>query len=219
MQSHIRKVHDKMKFLNYIEELKHTTSDDIRLTSAQSYWIGHIPGMPEHFVRHKIYAPMPEDALQYLKNSYLQEFPKPLEEFYRTANGCALCAGILLIGKYPTPWSRLTVYGFPIGEPQKERDEPYSIQVEDLSRPRNCPKCWLKFGSYSDLKFGKSQGEYDLFVDVITGTIYGVTMRLKKMDLKHPEFCWNSMDECLCSLYEKVLQDMKDDEAYEQSRI
>ncbi len=56
-------------------------------------------------------------------------------------------------------------------------------------------------------------------MDVITGTVYGVTKRLKEVELKHPEYCWNSIDECLCSLYKQFLQNMKDDKAYEQSRI
>ncbi len=118
-----------------------------------------------------------------------------------------MCSSLAHVGEYWIPNSRLDIFGIPIGSPYDDL-EPYDIRIEDCSRPHNAPKTWLKFGSYSKIYHGTIQGQYDLFADVMTGSVYAVAVRAKKVNWEHQ---WNSIDQCLCALMESALNCMETD--------
>lgn len=199
-----------VKFIQHIENLKTIHYDEIRYTPNHTCLIGRFPEKSDLASKHRIQAPMPQEALQYLKDTYKQKVPTELIEIYHTANGCNLCSSLVHVGEYWIPNSRLDIYGIPIGSPYDDL-EPYNISVEDCSRPHNVPKTWLKFGSYSEIYHGTIQGQYDLFVDVVDGMVSAVPMRAKKVNLKNLDNQWDSIDRCLCSLLEHALSCMEAD--------
>ena len=78
--------------------------------------------------------------------------------------------------------------------------EPYNISVEDLDRPGNAPDNWLKIGSYRD--FGQiKMVEYDLFADVDRACVYSL---VRKSESSLPVQTWNSIDDCLCGLFDVI---------------
>ena len=199
-----------MKFLNYIDLLLNDVETDVRYTPNHTRLIGHFDGMDDRVSVHQLHAPMTTQMLSELEKSYRFDIPAQLLEIYRTANGCFLCAGLMQLGSYRLPTFRLTILGLPTGSAYEDC-QPFNIIIEDGDRPRNIPKTWLKFGSYLELNDETFRGEYDLFVDTADGTVRGFARKQKKVSLKQPDFHWNTIDECLCSLYEQAVQYMKND--------
>lgn len=199
-----------MKFLNYIDLLLNEAGTDVRYTPNHTRLIGYFDGMDDRVSVHQLHAPMTTQMLLELQKSYRFDIPNQLLEIYRVANGCFLCAGLMQLGSYRLPTSRLTILGLPTGSAYDDC-QPFNIIIEDGERPRNIPKTWLKFASYLELYDETFHGEYDLFVDTADGTVWAFARKQKKVNLKKPEFHWNTIDECLCSLYEQAVQYMHND--------
>lgn len=150
-------------------------------------------------VRHYLYAPMTMQMQKELVASYRGDFPEELLQIYGVTNGCTLFLTARKIGRITIPFSQLNVYGVPCGRNAVDALEPYSISVEDLGRPDNTPKTWLKFGSYSPVSTDRA--EWRLFVDTQDKQVYAVDADAKKCTA---EAQWESIDACLCDLFGRL---------------
>ena len=152
--------------------------------------------------RHYVYAPMPAEVQKELVESYRGEFPKELLAVYETANGFTLFFAARKIGRYSVPVACFDVYGVPTDANAVDALQPYHIRVEDLGRPDETPKSWLKFGSYRLPDADRT--EWRLFVDTGNSRVYAVDADVKDCTIAAQ---WENIDACLCELFDR-LQDL-----------
>ena len=189
-----------MRFVEKLTELQRSNSVKVQANGTK------LVGIPEQtppLANHYIYAPMFSNLRKHLIESYQRTIPGQLLEIYEAANGCNLFWRCMEIGrkKFKIPVAQLSVFGVPGGTNTVDTIEPYNISVEDLNRPANTPVTWLKIGSYRD--FSDTQPvEYDLFTDVETGKVYSV---IRNFSVCRTEHMWDSIDECLCTLFDTIL--------------
>ena len=150
-------------------------------------------------VRHYLFAPMPSEMQKELTASYRGDFPAELLRIYERVNGFTLFLARRKIGSVSVPVAQLNLYGVPQERNTVDALEPYSISIEDLGRPDQTPKTWLKFGSYSPLH--TDHIEWRLFVDTVDKRVYAVGAEAKKCDV---EAQWESIDVCLCELFGRL---------------
>ena len=145
---------------------------------------------------------MSGELKKHLIESYKRTIPEQLLKLYDAANGCNLFWRCMELagGKFKIPVAQLSVYGVPAGPNMVNAIEPYNISVEDLDRPTVAPENWLKFGSYRD--FSRDDlSEYDLFADVDNGKVHSVVRKSEKCSIEHT---WESIDDCLCELFDFI---------------
>ena len=187
-----------MKFIERIEALKSTYTDIQRGVRDRALLLGvfkHTPPLAEHM----LFLPMPKEVQEELVARYRREFPEQLLEVYGYMNGANLFWSSKKVGKFQIPFQYLSVYGVPLSYDRKQI-EPFNISIEDLNRPDGTPDAWLKFGSY--ITPDDKSKRWDLFADTETGQVYSVENRSPSCEVKER---WNSIDECLCSLFDMLL--------------
>ncbi|MDQ0202303.1 SMI1/KNR4 family protein [Neobacillus ginsengisoli] len=102
--------------------------------------ICHVPKNGPEAWLHKIYAPLPEEAINVLeRNVVTKKVPLVLKEFYRKMNGINLFSDVFCVFGVRTSYVRT-------GD---ESIQPYDLITPNLERHIECPKSWLIFGSYS----------------------------------------------------------------------
>ena len=188
-----------MKFLDKVCKLKagYDESRCERRDKAVLFGLSHkVPPIADHI----IHDPMPDDVMKAMVENYMLEFPSQLLEIYHEMNGVSLFCdaeerafrkNIVRI-----PIFRFCIYGIPLTHDRKHM-EPFNISIEDLNRPKGTPRHWLKFGSYAE---PKSKYEcVDLFADTTSGEVYALENRSPKCEVLEK---WDSIDECLCSVFE-----------------
>ncbi len=85
--------------------------DEIRYTTNHTCLIGRFPEKSDLASKHRIQAPMPQEARQYLKDSSKQKILAELAEIYHTANGCNLCSSLAHVGEY---WSPIAAWTYSV---------------------------------------------------------------------------------------------------------
>ena len=188
-----------MRFVEKLAELE--SVNPVKVQKNGTKLVG-IPEQNPPLAKHYIYTPMSGELKKHLTDSYKRTIPEQLLKLYDTANGCNLFLRCMELagGKFRIPVAQLSVYGVPAGPNTVNTIEPHNISIEDLDRPALTPNHWLKFGSYRD--FGQAKMiEFDLFVDVDCGVVYSL---IRKSETCLPEQTWNSMDACLCQLFDAM---------------
>lgn len=147
---------------------------------------------------HIVFSPMPNEVMLDMIKDYKRTFPKELLMLYRAMNGADLFWSVRFVGKKNTriPISCFSIYGIPLTHDRKHI-EPFNIRIEDLNRPNGIPDNWLKFGSYYSPK--NTTDRLDLFVDTDLNRVFAV-------EHGNADCCvtatWNSVDDCLCSVFD-----------------
>ena len=189
-----------MKFLLLLEELKNKYKPDCKETENHVLLLGGVP-TPPPLAKHYIHPPMEKGVMEELLASYTRNFPCELTEIYSVANGmdlfwkeCKLSSGSVF------PFCRLSIYGRPVGALRVQL-QPYDIRLEDSSRVPGTPESYLKFGLYREIEDFTCKAEYELFVDTDDNTVCSVDRSLKEF---RAERHWDSIDDCLCSLFTQL---------------
>jgi hypothetical protein len=102
--------------------------------------ICHVPLKGPEAWLHDIYAPLTEEQINTIERSvFTKKIPAVLKEFYREMNGINLFS------------DTFNVYGlrFSYVRTGDESIQPYDLITPNLGRPKECPRSWLFFGSYS----------------------------------------------------------------------
>lgn len=188
-----------MQFIEKLAELESTNT--VKVQSNGTKLVG-IPEQNPPLAKHYIYSPMSAELKTQLIESYKRTIPEQLLKLYDAANGCNLFWRCMAFGggKFKIPVAQLSVYGVPAGPNTENTIEPYNISVEDLDRPTVAPENWLKFGSYRDFS-RDNLPEYDLFADVDNGKVHSVVRKTVKCKIEHT---WESVDDCLCELFDFI---------------
>lgn len=150
--------------------------------------------------KHIVFPPMPSDVMQSMVGSYKQPFPEELLLLYHTMNGADLFWTVRFVGKkgIRIPLSCLSIYGIPLSHDRKNI-EPFNISIEDLNRPEGTPVTWLKFGAFC---YPENLGNrVDLFVDTEFLKVYAVNHNNIECSISET---WDSIDQCLCSIYDEL---------------
>mgnify|MGYP004509713743 FL=1 len=185
-----------MNFLKILRELKNSYGENVAYTDNGVCLLGPCPDarMAEHF----IFAPMSHELVQHLVQSYRRSIPEDLLTLYTAANGMELFRTMCAIpGGFKLPTSKLSVFGVPLLA-DRQHLAPYNISIEDLSRLPNTPEKWLKFGTRCKMDGEITLGEYDLYADTDSGTVYQSERTGKTLQISAQ---WESVDACLCSLF------------------
>lgn len=190
-----------MRFLEKIGELIATfTGEDCQHDDYASFY--GLRSTDPLRATHIIYKPMPEELIDDLITSYKREIPKDLIQLYRQMNGLDIfwstrwLSGINLV----LPCCTFSVYGVP-PEPRKNLYQPYNIKIEDLGKPNNTPKSWLKFGSYHDP--AQISHIINLYVDTNTLQAYSIDKESRECRILQQ---WASLDDCLCSVFDQLAE-------------
>lgn len=188
-----------MRFLDKLTEIQRCSPVKVQVNGTK---LVGIPVQNPPLADHYIYAPMSSALRTSLIASYKRSIPEQLLNIYEAANGCNLFWRCVAFGggKFKIPMAQLSVYGVPGGPMSADRIEPFNISVEDLDRPGDTPDNWLKFGSYRDFR-SEDLMEYDLFADVDTDKVYSVIRKAEKCQIEQK---WNSIDDCLCDLFDSI---------------
>lgn len=188
-----------MGFVDKLNELQRILP--VKLQANGTKLVG-IPERMPPLANHYIYAPMSSALRTLLIDSYKRSIPDQLLNIYEAANGCNLFWRCMEFGggKFRIPMAQLSVYGVPGGPNTADTIEPYNISVEDLDRSGDTPDHWLKFGSYRDFR-SEDLMEYDLFADVDSGKVHSVVRKAEKCQI---EQTWDSIDDCLCDLFDSI---------------
>ena len=187
-----------MKFLNRIEELKNSYTDDRRGIRDRGLLLGTFKNTPP-LAEHILFQPMPQEIQEDLIGRYRRKFPKELPELYEYINGAMLFWSSRKVGKFQIAVQYLSIYGVPLTF-DRTQIEPFNISIEDLNRPDGTTDTWLKFGAYS-LPDDRNK-RWDLFADTETGQVYSVENRIPSC-VVHER--WSSIDECLCGIFDLLL--------------
>ena len=134
-----------MNFLEILANLKSSYGEHLTYTDNGVCLLG--PRQPPKIADHFIFAPMTDELVQCLVQSYRYKVPDDLLTLYTAANGMELFRTMCSIpGGFKLPTSKLSIFGVP---PLANRQhlEPYNISIEDLSRLPDTPRKWLKFGN------------------------------------------------------------------------
>lgn len=187
-----------MKFLTKIDNLleKYNNSSYKKIDEANLYGLFD---SPPPLARHVVFNSMPQSVMQNIVKNYKLHFPKQLLTIYKTMNGANLFWTTFAINEnLHIPMNYLSIYGVPLTYDRKHL-EPFNISVEDLGRADDTPQNWLKFGYFC---FPNDSVEgYDLFVNVDTEKTFAVESRTERCNII---YTWNSIDECLCDILDKL---------------
>ncbi len=187
-----------MKIIKYLEQLKeeHKNNITIRKNGTLLLAPGKIPKS-----RFMLFAPLSDEIIQkFVVDNYKGMFPEELIEFYKYSNGAQLYCVKKNFSKCSIASTMLCVFGLPMTQPYgrlQDMEEPFDIRIEDLSRPDELPNSWLKLGTY--YKPDVSRRRRDIYIDTITKKVYSCYDREKSIEEK-----WNSLDECLCSIFDSL---------------
>lgn len=189
-----------MSFLEILVNLKSSYGENLTYTDNGVCLLGpcQLPKIADHF----IFAPMPDELVQYLVQSYRYSVPDDLLTLYTAANGMELFRTMCSIpGGFKLPTSKLSIFGVP-SLVDRQHLEPYNISIEDLSRLPNTPEKWLKFGNRCRMDGEIVIQEYDLYVDTDSCMAYQSERSGASLQIMAE---WKSIDECLCSVfYEEI---------------
>lgn len=191
-----------MLFTSIIDELKASYENNSIIRENGTVLLG--PGKwPESLnARHFVFKELKEEFIkEYLIDSYKLELPELYLEFLRYANGIELFDAKLHYGKVQFAVSMLTIFGLPLA-PTSDRsrgEEPFDIRIEDLAKDESLPDHWLKCGLYGEYENSDYIGRNGICIDTNTQRVYGC--KNEKNEIINE---WNNLDECLCSIYEKI---------------
>lgn len=192
------KAKSNMKFVGVLDELVKSSGKDVlkRKNGTLLIYPGEIPKS-----RHMLFRGLSKSMLKEgLIDNYVHPFPEQYKELLLHYNGANLCTVKVNSSKGVTfAMSLLTIYGLPATPPfgrAWDMEEPFDVRIEDLSRHKNVSMLWLKFASYEEPPTFKW---VDCFVDTESGKVYACPK--DECDIVGE---WDSIDECLCSLFEKM---------------
>ena len=187
-----------MKFTELLDELKSQYKQNtlIRKNGTLLLAPGKIPNC-----RHMLFAPLSRQIIEtHLVNNYTNIFPEEYIELLEHTNGANLYGVKLNSGKFSFAQDLLTIYGLPMTPPfmrAQDMEEPFDLRIEDLSRPNDTPKTWLKCGRYiKDCDFSKP-----LYIFINTENHHILSTSKKENAVVEK---WNSLDECLCDLFSRM---------------
>ncbi len=184
-----------MKFIEILSDLINSYNDDERGVRDQAILCG-VSNSPPPLAEHIIFSPMPHEIKQNLISNYKNTFPKELLTLYDYINGAILFWTLVDTNKgYKIPYYYFTVFGAPLTY-DRLHVEPFNITIEDLGKPVGTPANWLKFATYASPENVKV--EYNLFVDTQTGNVFSTELKAPKCKIVST---WNSVDDCLCSVF------------------
>lgn len=186
-----------MKFTTIIDELVTCNRDNsiVRKNGTILIQPGRIPSC-----RHMIFPAISCEIIEnYLVNAYAHTFPEQYYELLSHYNGANLC-NVRVDSKKGVSFAQslLLIYGLPKTPPfgrALDMEEPFDVRIEDLSRHDETPNNWLKFASYDEVP---SLKRVDCFVDTDSNRVYACPK-----DKSNVVREWNSIDDCLCELYEE----------------
>lgn len=193
-----------MKILELMDNLQSEYTEDVIVRKNNTLLLG--PGkIPK--ARHIIFPGLSPDIIdRYLITDYKHNFPMQYREFLRHYNGANLFMFKVITKargkKLEFASKNLVVFGLPRTQPfgrPIDMEEPYDVRIEDLGRHPNVPDTWLKCGSYKKtFEFGDPA---DIFIDTTTEQVFSC-MRNDDQVIE----CWESLDDCLCDLFDRVSQ-------------
>ena len=186
-----------MQFLNIMSELINSSPAKGSKHLENAVMLGLFE-TPPPIARHIIYAPLSNEKMQELVDSYELHFPTDLLRLYSKINGANLFWTTIYNDclKRRFPLCHFSIYGYP--ETTRQRIEPYNISIEDLAHPEGTPDHWLKFGSYIPPIVPFS--ERYLYIDTQSAEIYALTGE----ETMHIMQSWNTLDLCLCDIYTQL---------------
>lgn len=189
-----------LNFLEILADLKSSYGEHLTYTDNGVCLLGSC--QPPKIADHFIFAPMTDELVQCLVQSYRYKVPNDLLTLYTAANGMELFRTMCSIpGGFKLPTSKLSIFGVP---PLADRQhlEPYNISIEDLSRLPDTPRKWLKFGNRCTMDGEIVIQEYDLYVDTDSGMAYQSERSSARLQVVAE---WQSVDECLCSVFREEI--------------
>ena len=188
-----------MKFIEKIKGLK-SRYDECVCSIEGNAILYDLQSSSPPIATHIVFLPMPTNIKNSMIYNYKLIFPNDLLDLYNHMNGADLFWTTCLIGKSNRriPICRFSLYGIPLTDDRKYI-EPYNISVEDLGRPKGTPCNWLKFGSFyfPDDLFRRIM----LFVDVESLKVFAVDEEKTECSIVDS---WDSVDECLCSVFDML---------------
>lgn len=189
-----------MEFIAKCEALRLKYADNCLVRQNGTVLLG--PGSIPR-AKHYFYAGASWSHIQkMLIDCYIHPVPKEYIEFLQYSNGVDLFSirinttdglsyALSLLDIWELPWN-------PPGCRKPDEEEPADIAIEDLARHHQTPKQWLKVGRYYD---DVQQGPLELFVDTDTEAVYSCRKN------QYPVYeQWNSLDQCLCALFDRLSQ-------------
>lgn len=187
-----------MNFIKILKKLKEEYKDNYTERKNGTLLLGPST-IPK--CKHMLFRPLNDELIkEYLILAYENTFPTAYIELLKYSNGANLLSEKIEEEGLVFAHSMLVIFGLPTTPPfqrKKEEEEPFDVRVEDLSRHNNISRKWLKFGTYC--KKDDFDHQYDLFVDTKTDIAYSCERKKDLIDEK-----WTSIDECLCSIYERL---------------
>lgn len=186
-----------MKFIQKCNELIKTYEEDCVLRKNGTILLkpGRIP-----VARHMLHAGLERAIMEeQLINLYRNKIPEEYLELIRNFNGMTLYTLKINYGKsFEFAQPLFSIFAIPL-TPSNLRaeygEEPIDIRMMDLERHKDIPSKWLKIGNY--MKSVQGDIFYDIFVDTETNR----AVVCKRMEC-FVEQEWDSLDECLCDIFD-----------------
>lgn len=185
-----------MKICKILDELKKEYSENciVRENGTLLLEPGKIPKC-----RHMLFRELDKKTIEdYLVSQYENKFPSEYIEFLKYSNGANLCSVKLNTPKFSFAEVLLVVFGLPFTPPfgrPLDMEEPFDLRVEDFGRHKEIPKTWLKCGTFiKDYNFRVTN---DIFIDTKSNQVFACEKNQKDIIDR-----WNSLDDCLCSIYQ-----------------
>lgn len=150
---------------------------------------GAISIFEEEYRIHLFYEGLNEEIIQLMKESHKYPIPESLLAFWRITNGADLfwmkrCYEGIEITREMVSFFGYHEYGV-------DKEQPYDIQVEDLSKPKHCKNDWLKIGAM-DLVEDLSRVEIYMDPKSADEKVFAYYQEKKKLYKE-----WNSLEECI----------------------
>ncbi len=185
-----------MRFFDILDDLKNEYKNNCSIRNNGTILLcpGKIPRS-----RHMLFKPLCDEYIQeYLIEQYKNNFPEEYIEFLKYSNGANLHTVKLKTDRFEFAANLFVIFGLPLTPPfsrPKDEEEPFDVRIEDLGRHKDIPNTWLKCGTYTrNYNFNVQN---DIFIDTETNKIYACIKNEKEII-----DCWESLDECFCSIFE-----------------
>lgn len=188
-----------MKIIERLKDLEREYAYDKTVRKNGTVLLG--PGKVPR-CRHMLFRGLEDEYIEeYLVSEYKNPFPEQYKEFLRIYNGAILFWGRLKTSTgISLACSMITVLGLPRTQPfgrPDDMEEPFDVRIEDLGRHKSLTK-YLKFGTY--WRKDSDKRNFDLLINTENGRVISCVRR----DCVVCEE-WNSIDECLCSLFDRCV--------------
>ena len=200
-----------MKFFEILDGIKEANKDDTIVKSNGAMLLDNNGRL---FPRHKLFRPLNDFTMRLCFAFYNQKVPESYLKLLKYTNGAELCTVTVwftIQRKNKTERSAnglggLSILGLPLkiqtpqtsSEQPKERiEEPSNALSENMfRRHEDLPERWFKVAYYTPI-------DTDLMLSVYVDPDDDKTYAFDDFATE-PYRTWDSLDECLCSIYEEL---------------